>query len=246
MENNKIGNPKMYQVSTLQALALGYSRAVITVEEMMRHGDIGLGTFEDINGEMIVVDGHCYKADNKGNVCEPDGATGVPFSSVAFFDECRRCEIEDIGSIDDLKQFLDLRIEEDFGLNSMHIVRIDGRFKKILARSGAGYRGHHVTLKESLSMTQKVFNFEDISGTVVCVYFPDYMDGINCPGWHTHFISDDRKSGGHVFDLSIDKCVASFEKITEIEIKLPFEPAFDTYSLKKASDNEIKSVEQGK
>jgi acetolactate decarboxylase len=127
----------MYQVSTLQALALGYSRAVINVTELMKHGNIGLGTFEDVNGEMIVIDGHCYQANDTGNVCEPDGATGVPFSSVAFFDECRRCEIEDIGSIDDLKQFLDLRIEEDFGLNSMHIVRIDGRFKKILARSGA-------------------------------------------------------------------------------------------------------------
>ena len=48
------GKNKMFQVSTLQALALGYSRAVITVGELMKHGDIGLGTFEDVNGEMIV------------------------------------------------------------------------------------------------------------------------------------------------------------------------------------------------
>lgn len=49
----------MFQVSTLQALALGYSRAVINVWELMYNGDIGLGTFEDVNGEMIVIDGHC-------------------------------------------------------------------------------------------------------------------------------------------------------------------------------------------
>ena len=49
---------KMYQVSTLQALALGYTRAVISAEELLKEGDTGLGTFEDLNGEMIVMDGH--------------------------------------------------------------------------------------------------------------------------------------------------------------------------------------------
>ena len=56
------GNSKMYQVSTLQALALGYSRSVVTVGELLRHGDTGLGTFEDVDGEMIVIDGNCYRA----------------------------------------------------------------------------------------------------------------------------------------------------------------------------------------
>ena len=72
------------------------------------------------------------------------------------------------------------------------------------------------------------------------------MDGINAAGWHLHFISEDRKSGGHVFDLSMNQGIAYLDKITEIEIKLPFEPAFDTYALKNASKDEIKSVEQGK
>ena len=246
MENNQKSTVKMYQVSTLQALALGYSRSVITVEELMQHGDIGLGTFEDVSGEMIVVDGHCYQADDTGAICEPAGTTGVPFSAVTRFEECRRCELGEFDNIDKLKEFLDLRIEEDFGLNSMHVVRIDGSFKKVSARAGSGYRGHHVTLKETLSKTQKNFCFEEISGTLVCVYYPDYMDGINAAGWHLHFISEDRKLGGHVFDLSMNKGIACFDKITEIEIKLPYEPAFDTYALKTASKDEIKSVEQGK
>ena len=71
-------NSKMFQVSTLQALALGYSRAVINVAELMRHGDIGLGTFEYVNGEMIVIDGHCYRADENGDVTEADSEIGVP------------------------------------------------------------------------------------------------------------------------------------------------------------------------
>ena len=55
-------NSKMFQVSTLQTLALGYTRKVITVGELMKHGETGLGTFEDVNGEMIAIDGKCYRA----------------------------------------------------------------------------------------------------------------------------------------------------------------------------------------
>ena len=242
---NRKNDSKMFQVSTLQALALGYSRAVIKVGELMRHGDIGLGTFEDVNGEMIVIDGHCFRADENGEVREADSETGVPFSSVTFFVEDRRCGIGSVNNIEKLKETLDLRIEEDFGLNSMYIVRVDGSFRRVCARSESGYRAHHVTLKEALSETQRDFYFDDIAGTLVCVYYPDYMDGINAPGWHLHFISADRKLGGHVFDLSMEKGTAYFDKITNIEIALPNEPAFDTYALKSASGDEIKSVEQG-
>ncbi len=236
---------KMFQVSTLQALALGYSKTVINVSELMSHGNIGLGTFEDVKGEMIVVDGHCYRADEKGKVVEADSETGVPFSSVTMFDADRTFELESMSDIQKLKEWLDLRIEEDFGLNSMHMVRIDGGFERVCARSEAGYRAHHVTLKDALKETQRDFYFENISGTMVCVYYPDYMDGINAAGWHLHFISEDRKSGGHVFDLILKKGIANFDKITNIEIALPHEPAFDTYALKEASKDEIKSVEQG-
>ncbi|MBQ9383459.1 MAG: acetolactate decarboxylase [Ruminiclostridium sp.] len=237
---------KMFQVSTLQALALGYSRAVINVAGLMRHGDIGLGTFEDVDGEMIVIDGHCYRADEKGDVSTADDEIGVPFSSVSFFKSCRSCELGSIGSIEKLKEQLDLRIEEEFELNSMHIVRIDGSFGRVCARSESGYKAHHVTLKDALSKTQRDFFFDDINGTLVCVYYPDYMDGINASGWHLHFISEDRKKGGHVFDVSMKKGTAYFDTITSIELTLPHGPAFDTYALKGASKDEIKSVEQGK
>ena len=239
-------NAKMFQVSTLQALALGYSRAVINVAELMRHGDTGLGTFEDVNGEMIVIDGHCYRADEKGDVSEADGELGVPFSSVTFFNEERRCELGGADSIESLKEMLDLRIEEQFELNSMHIVRIDGSFGRVCARSESGCRAHHVTLKDALSKTQRDFFFDELNGTLVCVYYPDYMDGINASGWHLHFVSEDRKKGGHVFDLSLKSGTARFDTITGIELTLPHGPAFDTYALKGASKDEIKSVEQGK
>ena len=236
---------KIYQVSTLQALALGYSRAVITVGELIEHGDLGLGTFEDVNGEMIVLDGECFRADEEGKVWRADLDMGVPFASVAKAGQGPEVHVEDIPNIEDLKEKLTIKIEEDFGLNCMHVARIDGRFTRVCARSEAPYRSHHVELKDILSETQKDFVFEDITGTMICIYYPDYMDGINAPGWHVHFLSEDRTKGGHVFDLEIKDANIQLTKLDEIEIRLPNSPAFDTYALKEASGSDIKQVEQG-
>ena len=59
---------KMYQISTLQALALGYTRAVVTADQLLEHGDTGLGTYEDVNGEMITLDGRCFRASDDGSI----------------------------------------------------------------------------------------------------------------------------------------------------------------------------------
>ena len=149
----------MYQVSTLQALALGYTRAVITVGELKKHGDIGLGTFEDVNGEMIFIDGMCCRATEDGTAVTADDEMGVPFSSVSFMNDERVFAMEPVSDINTLKDLLTLRIEEGFGLNSMHIVRIDGYFLRVDARSEAPYRSQHVTLKDVLSKTQRDFRF---------------------------------------------------------------------------------------
>lgn len=236
---------KMYQVSTLQALAMGYTRSVTTVGELRMHGNIGLGTFENVDGEMILVDGKCYRAMETGLVEEADDAMGVPFSSVVTMAETRSFSIGAMSNIEALKEYLTVKIEEGFGLNSMHVIRIDGFFSKVDARSEAPYRSQHITLKEMLAVTQRAFVFEEIKGTMVCVYYPDYMDGINAAGWHLHFISNDRTKGGHVFDLEMQSGDASLMKIDSIEIQMPCDPAFDTYSLKESSQEDIKEVEQG-
>ncbi len=237
---------KMYQVSTLQALMLGYSRAVISVNELLDHGDIGLGTFTDVDGEMIVLDGSCYRATQTGDIAAAEPERGVPFSTVCKMKDSRPIEFGYLNSIEELKAELNNIIDSQFGLNSMHMARIDGEFEVVDARSESGYESVHVDLKTILGKTQKSFRFEKITGTLVCVYFPDYMDGINAAGWHLHFISDDKKHGGHVFDVIMKSGNGQISKINEIEIKLPDEPMFDTYSLKQASEDAVKAVEQGK
>jgi len=126
MENNwsntmKMDKPRMYQVSTLQALAMGHTRPVVKVAELRAHGSTGLGTFEGVDGEMIVVDGACYRATEDGTAWKAEPEMGVPFASIAKTDFSPGFDVEDIADIEKLKMVLTLKIEEDFGLNSMHI-----------------------------------------------------------------------------------------------------------------------------
>lgn len=237
----------MYQVSTLQALTLGYIRTVVSVGELLRHGDIGLGTFEDLDGEMIVIDGHCYRAVSDGNAYEADRDCGVPFAVVGQLNGRRSWDWGEVKGMDSLISQLNNKIEEDFGLNSMHIIRIDGIFDWINARSESPSRkSQHIELKELLGTTQYSFQFEKIEGSLIGLYFPNYMDGINLPGWHLHFLSKDRKKGGHVFDVRIRECHVRMDKISRIEIQLPTEARFDTYDLKAVSQKDVESVEKGK
>ena len=113
-----------------------------------------------------------------------------------------------------------------------------------IARSESAYRSRHISLKEILGQTQKDFFFEQTAGTLVCVRFPDYMDGINAPGWHLHFLSEDRTRGGHVFDVNMKRGTVQMNKISRIEIRVPDSPAFGTYSLREASQEEIRKAEQ--
>ena len=236
----------MYQVSTLQALALGYLRSVVPVRELLEHGDTGLGTFRDLDGEMIALDGHCYRAVSDGNVYETQPDDGVPFAVVSRLKGSTSWGCGEIKGFGKLVELLNNKIDENFGLNSMHILRIDGTFDMVDARSETPSReSQHVDLKELLDKTQYAFQFENIRGSLIGLYFPDYMDGINLPGWHLHFISEDRSKGGHVFDVEIRECSIRMDKVSRIEMQLPTEVQFDTYDLKKVSHNDVKSVEQG-
>lgn len=239
-----MGN-KMFQVSTLQALVAGYTRGVITVQELESLGNVGLGTFEGVDGEMILLDGVCYRAREDGTVVRPAPDAGVPFASVASVQGGTEFDLDEALGIESLKSELTCMVDDAFALNSMHIVTVNGSFDSVSARSESAYHAHHITLKDMLATTQREFVFEKVEGTLVCVYHPDFMDGINAPGWHVHFLSADQTRGGHVFDLSMVSGHAVMHRIDRIEIQLPATPAFDTYSLKETSQKEIAEVEQG-
>lgn len=232
----------IYQVALLQSLTQGYYDGIVKVSELKEHGDIGIGTFEGVNGEMIVLDGTVYQALGDGSVQEAADDETVPFSNVTFFDKDGSVELKDIKNVDALKGKLDSMVEKN-GRNLFYFVKMTGTFEKMNVRSELKQEKPYKTLDKALETDQREFNYENIKGTVVALYCPDYMGGLNTPGWHFHFISDDKTKGGHLLDLSFTKATAEYDTTPGFDMYLSDNNDFQKMELAKDVSSAIKKVE---
>lgn len=232
----------VYQISLLQGLTLGDYYGSVTVAELKGKGDIGIGTFEGVNGELIMLDGEVYRATSEGTIeAAPDDET-IPFANVTFFNSDEKKKINDVTDINNLKERLDKKVES-LGKNRFYFIRIDGTFKKMHARSELKQEEPYKPLAEALATDQREFQWEDIKGTVVGLYCPEYMKDLNAVGWHFHFISDDRNVGGHVLDLCADTADVSFDYTDGFNILLPETQMFPALDLTKDQSEDINKVE---
>ena len=214
----------IYQVSTLQALARGNYYGSTDMETLLTHGDTGLGTFHAVGGELIVIDGHAYRVLGDGSAVEAATSDTTPFATVTWLREQVPVRLKRQPSIEALKDILTEQVRE-LGINDVYIVRIDGHFRhahtRTVPRQTPPYRAMTDVLDD-----QPVFRFNQREGVLVGFRTPQHMQGINVAGYHEHFITDDRKGGGHLLDYQLDSGVLTFGEIHKLMIDLPADSAF--------------------
>jgi len=216
------GKDMVYQVSTIGALTRGIYEGDVTYEELGRHGDFGLGTFEGLDGEMVGVDGVFYQVKTDGVPTVVDDSMTTPFAFVTFFEADREKTVSDVADMDELTVLLDGMLPT---ANIFYAVRIHGRFPTLKARSVPGQREPYPPLNDVIEK-QTIFELRGVSGTIVGFYCPSYAEGVNVPGYHLHFITDDRKAGGHVLDCSIESGGVEIDDSDEFYMVLPDNSAF--------------------
>ena len=232
----------LYQVALLQSLVQGYYDGIITVGELKQHGDTGIGTFEGVNGEMIVLDGVVYQAISDGSIAIPADEETVPFSNVTFFDVDETLALSGIADMAALQEAMNGVVSE-LGANCFYMVKIDGTFESIKVRSEYKQEKPYRMLDEALAEDQTEFDYQDICGTMVGLYCPDYMGGLNSVGWHFHFINEDRTRGGHVLQVSVAEAEASFDMTDGFEMTLSRNAVFQDMALAKDVDEAIHRAE---
>ncbi len=207
----------LFQASTIGALLDGAYEGDLTFAQLAEHGDLGLGTLNALDGEMIAVDGSFYRADVDGaiNEVEPDART--PFAVVVWFEPEIESELTGPLAHDDFIAALDRR--RPAGASSC-AVRVDGEFELVQARSVPRQRRPYRPLGEVVA-DQHVFELRGVSGTVVGFRFPDYAEGIEVSGYHLHFISDDRTRGGHVLECRPTRARVRIDSSTDLHLELP-------------------------
>jgi acetolactate decarboxylase len=207
----------LFQASTISALLDGAYEGDVTFGELAEHGDLGLGTLNELDGEMIAVDGGFYRADVDGAITEIDPGTRTPFAVLTWFSPTAEVRIRKPASHAELIALLDEHLPEG---TVACAIRVDGSFDEVHARSvprqSPPYRG----LAEVVS-DQHVFDLTDVEGTIVGFRFPDYSEGIEVSGYHLHFITADRTRGGHVLECQPRRAVARIDASTDLHVELP-------------------------
>ncbi len=234
----------LFQVALLQSLMQGEYDGVITVKDLKHYGDTGIGTFQGVNGEMIALDGKVYRALWDGSVeVAPDNET-VPFSNVTHFDADIKMQKVNAATVTELQKILDAVVNEH-GRNQFYMAKISGLMPTMLVRSELAQKKPYRPLNEALKTDQREFTYKDIKGTVVALYCPDYMGGLNTPGWHLHFISKDKEKGGHVLNLAVKDCDLELDIISQFAMIVPNRDTFNVKKLAVDMKDDIKEVEQG-
>jgi acetolactate decarboxylase len=208
------GEHALFQVSTIEALLHGAYDGDVTVAELAQRGDLGLGTFNALDGELLLVDGIVYRAAEDGSVHPAEPTRRSPFAVVTPF----RPGVElYVGVPHELDALLSQLLPPS---PTCTAVRIDGHFELVHLRSVPPQHHPYPPLTEVLER-QRVFAESDVSGVVVGFSFPAHSGRLNLPGSHLHFLSADRSRGGHVLSCRLAEGTIRVDQEAEIEVELP-------------------------
>jgi acetolactate decarboxylase len=207
----------LFQASTVGALLDGAFDGDLSFTELSEHGDLGLGTLNGLDGEMIALDGKFFRADVDGAIHPVAAAAKTPFAVVTCFEPSIDERIE--GSLSHAELLVRLDALAPPGASSCAI-RLDGRFELVHARSVPAQRPPYRPLTEVVA-EQHVFDLVDVAGTMLGFRFPAYAEGIEIGGYHLHFISEDRRRGGHVLDSRSSGLRARLDLSDDLHVELP-------------------------
>ena len=236
-----LGRPihTLFQVSTSAALVEGLYQGAVRVSRLLRHGDFGLGTFIDLNGEMVVLEGVCYRISSDGVVSTVEGDRLIPYAVVTRFSAEFTKPSQQINSFSEVVAVCDaLRSSE----NVFYAFRVEGKFSFVKTRVMKA-APHGAGLKAA-SSGQEEFSFKDQEGTLVGLWSPGFAGSFSIPGYHFHFLSADRKRGGHVLeckavDVTISECA-----MHEMHVSLPETAEFLKADLSRDPSEDLMSAER--
>ena len=231
----------LWQISTSTAVVEGVSDGCMRVEDLRQHGDFGLGTFDHLDGEGILLGDQCWQARADGSLSLAPDDELTPFFVVTHFQADSAHSLSAIQSGEDLRARLDPLRPGD---NMFLAFRIRGVFQRLELRSASAVESG--VKFEQATQSQAVFPLQDISGTMVGFWSPSYASSLNVPGYHFHFVSDDRRHGGHVLDhgtLRAQQLTVEVQRESDLRLVLPQTKAFLEADLSCDPSQALKNAE---
>jgi len=231
----------IHQVSTIYALLEGVYDGEVTCGELKRHGDIGIGAFNALDGEMVLLDGTFYQIKADGSVTAVESGQKTPFAVVTSFETDRVVNIAQETDFEQFKKTLDAQLGKP---NLPFAFRIEGTFSYVKTRSVPRQHKPYPRLVE-VTKTQPEFEFENVSGEIVGFRLPACLEGVNVPGYHFHFLTADRKGGGHLLAFRARTLRAACDLCSGLFVVLPKSEVFADLDLTARSREDLEQVMKG-
>ncbi len=235
-----IANDSVVQIATIDALLAGLYDGVTSIGSLKQYGDFGIGTFDALDGEMVVLDGTVYRVSADGRAAVVLDSETTPFATLTTFVADQQVEVPPQTDLRGFRSLVDVALPS---ANLFYAFRLEGHFKTMMTRSVPRQNKPYKPLVEVVK-DQLVFNFEDVKGVLVGFYCPTFVKGINVPGYHLHFLTADRKGGGHVLDFSVYKAALKIDKLSRFVLQLPQTEGFAKADLHLNRQDELKKVEE--
>lgn len=232
-------NDSIFQVSVIRATVEGLYDGVISAGELKKHGDLGIGTFERLDGEMVDLDGLVYQLKADGTTMVANDSMRVPLAIVTFFRSDRNLSLNRRLNFTQLETFLDSQIPTR---NIFYAFRIDGIFDYVKTRSVPAQSKPYPPLAEAVK-NQSTLEFRNKSGTIVGFRYPAFARDLGLPGYHMHFITSDRSSGGHLLDCQVENATVKIDDKSDFEMVLPEDKEFYGADLSGEKQEELKKAE---
>jgi acetolactate decarboxylase len=206
----------VFQSAAYAVFASGGYEDDVSIGELERHGDFGIGTINGLDGEMLIIDGVFYDAKVDGMVYRLSPGERTPFATVTFFETDKSFDLSGQADYRSLQNELDVRLPLE---NIIYAIKITGKFSSLKLRSVPRqvppYHELNLVLKD-----QRISQLKDIEGTLIGYRFPKFLDGANVAGYHFHFLSKDRLIGGHVLDCAVASCRVEVDETRSFTLKL--------------------------
>ena len=231
---------EVYQTSTMGALLDGVYDGDVTIRELLEHGDFGLGTFNGLDGEMLVLDGICYqlRGDGSARPAEPDQRT--PFAVVTWFAADRSFEVSQPVDRAGLKAQIDESLPS---ANLIVAVRITGDFSVMRTRTVTEQHRPYPPFTQATE-GQEELAFRDVRGTLAGFRMPEYEQGVSVAGYHSHFVDAERRHGGHALDYVLTAGRVEISVRSDLHLSLPRTPEFLAAELNRPDvDDQIRRTE---
>jgi len=238
-ESLAFSNDTLHQTSPISALMQGVFDGNTTFKELRAHGDLGLGTVQSLDGEMVELDGQFYQVKSDGIAYRLNGSTKTPFAEVTFFKIDETVGLNGTYNLTQMEGYLDSKLDTT---NIFYAIRIDGVLDYVKTRSVPIQSKPYPTLSEALE-GQKIFEFHNVTGTIVGFRCPDYVNGINVPGYHMHFLTENKSSGGHLLDFELKNAKIEVDNLYEFEMDLPNSDEFNKADLSGDQQDSLAEAE---